>query len=84
MKASLLTMLPVLCGGDSLCPFKGAAEHALTGKARGEADVLYGQGGVFEQIPCSVHAGVENVFMGSEAGLPFKDADKMIIAEPGQ
>ena len=83
-ESSLLTVRPVLCGCDSLSPFKGVAELALTGKARGEADVLYGQGGVFEQIPCSVHAGVENVFMGSEAGLPFKDADKMIIAEADQ
>ena len=84
MKASLLTMLPVLCGGDSLCPFKGVAEHALTGKSRGEADILHGQGGIFQQIPGGIHPGIEDIFMGRETGLPFKDADKMIIAEPGQ
>ena len=84
MKVSHLTMLPVLCGGDSLCPFKGVAEHALTGKSRGEADVLHGQVGIFQQIPGSIHPGIEDIFMGCETGLLFKDTDKMIITEPGQ
>ena len=60
--------------------FEGAAEHAFTGKAGVEADVLHGQPGIFQEIPGGGKAGVDQIFMRGKAGFLFKGTDEMILA----
>ena len=73
-------MFPILRGRHALDPLEGGTKDTLAG----EADILHGQGGIFQQIPGSVHAGVENVLMRCEPSLLFEGADEMIAAQPGK
>lgn len=60
--------------------FKGAAKDAFAGKSGVKADILYRKPGIFKQIFCGADPGMDQIFVGSEAGFLFKGADKVVLA----
>lgn len=61
--------------------FEGGAEYAFAGKAGSEADILHGHPGIFQEIFCGGDTGIDEIFMGSEPGFPFKNTYEMELAE---
>lgn len=74
---------PVLCGRYFFVPFEGAAEHAFTGKAAMETDILYKKVRIFQQIFGGGNPGIDDVLMRRISGFLFESSYKMIGAQAG-